>query len=132
MDKYNKKVHLFGVLICIVGAVFYSYEYFLRISPSVMEDALRYHFALRATSFGILSAFYYYAYVPMQLPVGIMLDRYGPRLLLTIACGACVLGTFLFTLTTNFYTAATGRLFIGFGSAFAYVGVLKLATIWLP
>src|SRR3990167_4832497 len=132
MAKNNQKVHFFGVLVCIVGAVFYGYEYFLRIFPSVMEDALRVHFKLSATSFGFLSAFYYYAYVPMQLPVGVMLDRYGPRLLLTLACASCVIGTFLFTLTKQFYLAATARFLIGFGSAFAYVGVLKLATIWLP
>ncbi len=44
--------HLFGVLICILGAIYYSYEYFLRISPSVMEGALRLHFGLNATGLG--------------------------------------------------------------------------------
>jgi len=119
-------------LICGLGALYYSYEYFLRISPSVMEPALREHFNLSATGFGLLSAFYYYAYVPLQLPVGVLLDRYGPRLLLTFACFVCVLGTFIFAGTSVFWVAATGRFLVGFGSAFAFVGVLKLATIWLP
>lgn len=119
-------------LICALGAIYYSYEYFLRISPSVMELALREHFNVSATGFGFLSAFYYYAYVPMQLPVGVLLDRYGPRLLLTLACAVCVLGTFIFAGTTYFWVAAFGRFLVGFGSAFAFVGVLKLATIWLP
>jgi len=119
-------------LMCGLGAVFYSYEYFLRISPSVMESALRQHFNLSATGFGFLSSFYYYAYVPMQIPVGIMMDRYGPRLLLTLACVACVVGTFIFGITHYFWVAAIGRFLVGFGSAFAFVGVLKLATIWLP
>ncbi|WP_420795404.1 MFS transporter [Legionella drozanskii] len=119
-------------LICGLGAVYYSYEYFLRISPSVMEHALRDHFNLSATSFGLLSAFYYYAYVPLQIPVGVLLDRYGPRLLITIACLICVVGTFIFAGTTVFWVAAVGRFLVGFGSAFAFVGVLKLATIWLP
>ena len=119
-------------LICGLGAVFYSYEYFLRISPSVMEGALRTHFNLSATGFGLLSAFYYYAYVPMQLPVGVLMDRFGPRRLLTIACLICVMGTFLFADTFAFGVAAAGRFMVGLGSAFAFVGVLKLATIWLP
>ena len=119
-------------LICGLGALYYSYEYFLRISPSVMEPALRAHFNLSATGFGLLSAFYYYAYVPLQLPVGILLDRYGPRLLLTIACSICVFGTFIFASTSIFWVAALGRFLVGLGSAFAFVGVLKLATIWLP
>ena len=127
-----KKGMLIGWLICTLGAIFYSYEYLLRITPSVMEGALRHHFSLSATGFGLLSASYYYAYVPMQLPVGLLMDRYGPRRLLTIACAICVIGTWLFAGTEIVSLAAAGRFLVGFGSAFAFVGVLKLATIWLP
>lgn len=128
----NKNYKFLAWFICSLGAVYYSYEYFLRISPSVMEPALRSHFHLSATGFGLLSAFYYYAYVPMQLPVGVLMDRYGPRRLITIACLICVIGTFMFTNTHSFAIAAIGRFLVGLGSAFAFVGVLKLATIWLP
>ncbi len=128
----SKKYYIISWLICGLGALYYSYEYLLRISPSVMESALRDHFQLSASGFGMLSAFYYYAYVPLQLPVGVLLDRYGPRLLLTFACFVCVLGTFIFASTTVFWVAASGRFLVGLGSAFAFVGVLKLATIWLP
>lgn len=132
MSKNDRKYLIGAWLICGLGAIYYSYEYFLRISPSVMEPALRAHFGLSATGFGFLSAMYYYAYVPLQLPVGVLLDRYGPRLLLTIACFICVLGTFIFAGTSIFWVAAAGRFLVGMGSAFAFVGVLKLATIWLP
>ncbi len=133
MSKNNdKKYHLLGWLICGLGALYYSYEYFLRISPSVMESELRNQFNLSATGFGLLSSFYYYAYVPMQLPVGVLMDRFGPKRLLTLACLICVIGTFMFASTTEFGIAATGRFLVGLGSAFAFVGVLKLATIWLP
>ncbi|KTC66592.1 major facilitator family transporter (plasmid) [Legionella adelaidensis] len=130
--RTNRNYQILAWFICALGAVYYSYEYFLRISPSVMEPALRQHFNLTATGFGLLSAFYYYAYVPMQLPVGVLMDRFGPRRLITIACMICVVGTFLFTNTNSFSIAATGRFLVGLGSAFAFVGVLKLATIWLP
>lgn len=133
MDGTNNKRHtMLPWIICTLGAIFYSYEYFLRISPSVMEHALRSHFNLSATGFGMLSATYYYAYVPLQLPVGVLLDRYGPRLLITLSCLICVVGTFIFAGTTTPWVAAVGRFLVGFGSAFAFVGVLKLATIWLP
>jgi sugar phosphate permease len=132
MTKIYKHSIWFASMVCGLGAIYYSYEYFLRISPSVMEHALREHFHLSATDFGFLSAFYYYAYVPMQLPVGLLLDRFGPRLLLPFACLVCVIGTFIFSGTQIFWVALLGRFLVGFGSAFAFVGVLKLATIWLP
>ena len=128
----HKNITVIAWLICALGAVFYAYEYLLRITPSVMEHALRDHFSLSATGFGFLSAFYYYAYVPLQLPVGILMDRFGPRRLLTFACAICVIGTWLFAGTTMVSVAAAGRFLVGFGSAFAFVGVLKLATLWLP
>lgn len=128
----NKSYYLTALFVCGLGAAFYSYEYFLRILPSVMEGQLREHFGLTATGFGLLSAFYYYAYVPMQLPVGLLMDRFGPRRLLTIACLICVFGSLLFSHTIIFQYAATGRFLVGLGSAFGFVGVLKLATIWLP
>jgi MFS family permease len=131
-SENRKNYTLIGWFICALGAIFYSYEYLLRIAPSVMESSLREHFDLSATGFGHISSIYYYAYVPMQLPVGLLLDRYGPKRLLTLACFICVIGTFLFTGTANFGIAALGRFLVGLGSAFAFVGVLKLATIWLP
>lgn len=130
--KTNINYQVLGWLMCALGAIYYSYEYLLRVTPSVMMPELTDYFDLSQASVGFLSAMYYYAYVPMQLPVGILMDRYGPRRLLTFACFLCVLGTYLFAGTKLYYVAATGRFLIGFGSAFAFVGVLKLATIWLP
>ncbi|MHA7841376.1 MAG: MFS transporter [Gammaproteobacteria bacterium] len=122
----------FPWLVCGLGALFYSYEYFLRITPSVIMPDLMRTYGIDAERFAILSAFYYYAYTPMQLPVGVLMDRYGPRRLLTFACLVCVAGSYIFVSTGTYALAGFGRFLVGFGSAFAFVGVLKLATIWLP
>lgn len=122
----------FPWLICGLGAIFYMYEYFLRISPNVMMPLLMQAFKINAASLGNLIAFYYYAYAPAQLLVGVLMDHYGPRRMLTIACLICGIGTFLFASKVDFPIAALGRFLMGFGSAFAFVGVLKLATLWLP
>ncbi len=121
----------FPWIVCGVGALFYCYEYFLRVTPSVMQTQLMSSFNINNALFGSLAAFYYYAYTPMQLPVGVLMDRYGPRKLLTLACFLCVIGTCFFGIN-NYSVAAFGRFLVGMGSAFAFVGVLKLATIWLP
>ena len=136
------KARRFAWIVCALGAMFYCYEYFLRITPSVMLPELMSAFHVNATTIGTIVSFYYFAYTPMQLPVGITMDRYGPRRLLIFAALVCACGVFLFGAPAHFFSfvndpnpiiiASIGRLMIGFGSAFAFVGVLKLASMWLP
>ena len=115
-----------------LGALFYFYEYYLRICPSVMKHDWVSAFHINATKFGTLSAFYYYAYVPMQLVVGLFVDRFKMRHILTFAIFACVAGSLMIAYTDSYSVAAMGRFLQGFGSAFAFVGALKLAATWLP
>lgn len=121
----------FAWLVCGLGAVFYCYEYLLRILPSVITTDLMRTFHIDATALGNLAAVYYYAYVPMQLPVGVLVDKFGPKKLLVIAALICAVGSFLFT-NQKLPAAQLGRFLIGFGSAFAFISVMKLATLWLP
>lgn len=131
--KVHHRGEWIGWVIFGLAAFFYCYEYFLRIAPPVMGEQIRAAFHLDATGFGVLLAFYYYAYDPLQLPVGVMMDRFGPRRLLFVACLMCVLGLYFFSNTTNQLSIAQlGRFLVGFGSAFAFVGVLKIASVWLP
>lgn len=119
-------------LICGVGMLYYCYNYFLRVSPSVMQNELMSTFHITAYQFGNLAAFYYYAYTPMQVPAGMLYDRFGARMVLFIACLTAVIGLGVFILADNFAFAALGRFLIGLGTAFSYIGSLKLASIWLP
>lgn len=129
----SRKQALFGSLVCTVGAFFYCYEFVLRIIPGALQSELSAAFGhISATTFGQLSAFYYFAYSPMQLPVGMLMDRFGPRRLLTFACLCCTIGSWMFTDTSSMLVAGTGRFLVGFGSSFAFVGVLSLAMHWLP
>ncbi len=100
--------------------------------PSVMMEHLRGVYDLNAAALGNLSASYYYTYVPMQLLVGLWVDRFAPRYLLVLGLLSCSLGGFLFACSDNVTIAIVGRLLVGFGSAFAFIGALKLASIWLP
>jgi MFS family permease len=134
MTKHGSLRHisLATWIICGLGALFYAYEYLLRVMPNVMIPQLMDHYNISNHKYGLLFACYYFAYVPMQLPVGLLMDEYGPRRLLSLACALCVFGTYLFVATDHLIIAYIGRFLVGFGSAFAFVGVLKLASIWLP
>ena len=128
-----KGVHLLSVLVITTGALFYCYEFVLRIIPGALQTELSMAFGnLTATAFGQMSAYYYHAYSPMQLPAGMLMDRYGPRRLLTFACFSCTIGSLMFTNTHSILLASTGRFLVGFGSSFAFVGVLTLTMNWLP
>lgn len=132
VESRAKSLVLMPWIICGLGALYYCYEYLLRISPSVMTQELMRMYHLTATEVGLFSAYYYHAYVPLQIIVGLLMDRYGPRRLLTLACMLCAFGTYLFASGYSLHMAEAGRFLVGFGSAFAFVGALKLATIWLP
>lgn len=133
----QRKYHFFSQLIqpwviCIIGMLFYCYNYFLRVSPSVMQNDLMQGLHINAYQFGTLAAFYYYAYTPMQIPVGILYDRFGTRMVQFFACAIATIGVGLFISADSYFTAGAGRFLIGLGTAFAYIGVLKLASVWLP
>ncbi len=123
---------LFPWSICLLAAFFYSYDFLLRVTPSVMVHPLMAEYGVNATQIGLLSAFYYYAYTPMQLPSGVITDKFGPRWVLTLAALSCALGALLFAVTNSLIVAYFARALMGFGSAFAFVGALKLAALWLP
>lgn len=131
--RHAKKSSTSAIIPWIVwglGCLFYFYENLIQVSPSVMSNELMRDFSVTSHTLGILSGIYFYSYAGMQLPGGVMIDYFGPKRLLTIATSVCALGTIAFGMTDSFYMACLARLLIGFGSAFAVVGTMKLATNW--
>lgn len=123
---------LSAYLIFFLAASFYLYEFILQVAPSVMAAPMMQTFHVSAEGFGVISAFYFYAYAPMQLPAGLLFDRYGPRKLMTFALILCAIGSFFFASTESVVTASMGRMLIGVGSAFSFIGVLVLVSRWFP
>ncbi len=126
------KISIYGIAIFLLAATFYLYEFALQISPSVMTHTLMRDLHVDALGLGLLSSFYYYTYAPMQLPAGILFDRFGPRLLLSLAILLCAIGALCFSYTQQLIFAELGRMLMGAGSAFAFIGTLVLITRWFP
>lgn len=126
----EKKLSPMRWVIWTLAVLFFFYEYFLRVYPSVMVDDLLQAFSINAGALGALSAFYFYAYAPMQIPVGMLMDRYGARRLLSFAGVVCGLGSLLFGLTSSYEIAASGRFLMGIGSSFAFVGIVFVCSHW--
>lgn len=118
-----------GWLLC---AVFFLYAFVQRVAPSVMVDDLMRDFAVGGALLGNLSAVYYYSYAGSQIPVGVLIDRYGPRRLVTAAAALAGAGSLVFVMADGLWLASVGRLMIGLGCAFSFVGALNYAALWFP
>lgn len=115
-----------------LATLFFGYIFMQRVSPSVMVGELMRDFAVGAALLGHLSAFYFYAYAGLQIPVGLVLDRAGPRLVMALSAAVCGGGSLLFALSPSIELAYLGRLLIGAGAAFSWVGSLTLAAQLFP
>ena len=113
-----------------LGAALYFIGFFQRVTPAVITRELMTEFAIGAAALGNLSAFYVYSYVGMQIPTGLLVDRWGPRRVLTMGAGVAALGTAVFALSTSYAGAGVGRLLIGASVGVAFVAMLKLAAHW--
>ncbi|MDX5408705.1 MAG: MFS transporter, partial [Thauera sp.] len=113
-----------------LGALLYLIGFYQRVAPAVMADRLMAEFAISGAALGNLSAFYFYSYVVMQIPTGVLADRWGARKLLTAGAAVAAAGTVLFAFSADVGWASFGRLLIGGSVAVAFVSMLKLATHW--
>jgi MFS family permease len=119
-----------ALLAWLAGAAFFFYAWVLRVAPSVMVEELMREFAVGAAVLGNLSAAYFYGYAGMQIPVGVLLDRFGPRRPMTAAAVVCGMGCVLFALSGSLTTVTAGRFLIGASAAFSLVGAMAIAGQW--
>lgn len=130
----TKKVKFLGIsyswYVIICAGLFYAYQYVLRVAPNVMNDELLRDLGIDATEFGTMISFYWWSYAGVQIPLGIALDRFGTGKLLTLASLFCGLSCFIFAATSSIYVCSAAMFLIGLGSACAFLGAIKLGTVW--
>lgn len=133
MEKHARRHWaIITTTVVAIGLAFYCYNFILRTLPTVMVPELMTKFQIDAEGVGAVSAFFYFAYTLMQLPAGIMLDRFGIRKVLIMAICACIVGSFIFALSNSYHLAELARFMIGFGATFSFIGVLKISATYLP
>lgn len=134
MKQNNQQHHaLTPWLIWSLVAFFFFAHYVVRVTPGQITEELQLAFANSSKyDIGILGAAFYLPYVVMQMPVGVLVDKYGPRLLLTIAVFICSISSLIFAEAASFNATIFSRALLGFCSATAFIGALKLITVWFP
>ena len=112
----------------IIGTLFFLYAFVQRVSPSVMTSELMREFSVGASGIGILSGMYFYTYAALQLPVGLLVDRFGAKRLLVLSAMLCTIACIGFALSSSLWLASIFRALIGGLVAFAFVGTLAIAS----
>lgn len=115
-----------------IGASFYLYDYINQVIPGIIGPSMIQAFHVSAAALGTLSAYYFYSYAVMQIPVGLIVDHWGPHRPLVIAALFAAGGNLLLAKAGSFGEAEFLRLLVGLGAAFSYVAVLKLISNWFP
>ncbi len=115
-----------------IAAVFYLYEYLLRVSPCIMADELMREFSVDTAALSLISSYYYYTYVLFQIPCGLIVDWLGPRKVITLSAALCATGSFVFSQTDSIFVAQVARFIIGAGSACVFLSCAKIIIDWFP
>jgi MFS family permease len=110
----------------------YSISQFFRNSIGVIGPNLAREFDLDAASLGFLGAIFYFSFALMQIPLGMAIDRYGPKASIVFTAIIAVIGTVVFALARDFAMLAGGRLIIGAGCSSFFMGALAIYAVRFP
>ncbi|MGA8261440.1 MAG: MFS transporter [Arenicellales bacterium] len=116
----------------VLGTVYFGYAFAQRVAPSVMTVELMRDLSVGGAALGTLSACYFYGYAGLQLPVGVLIDHFGPRKLLSASLALCAIASAGFAFSHSMLPAAVTRTLIGATVAFSFVGALAIAGYWFP
>jgi predicted MFS family arabinose efflux permease len=120
------KSRLIAWTVWILASLFYAYQYILRVVPNVLIDDIMPQFGFDAATFGQFSGIYYIGYSLMHLPVGILLDRVGPKKVMSSCILLSVIGLLPLLFANYWVYPIVGRVLIGMGSSAAILGVFKV------
>lgn len=129
-SAYSVKDSSIAWVVWFLAASFFFFKYIVRVSPGVMAEQIMHDFHISYFALGTLSAYFYYAYLAMLVPVGAVVDRFSVRTVVASMCFLCGASAMLFAVTHVFAVAEFSRFLIGFSGAFAFVGAMKLGTTW--
>lgn len=118
------KIYAWIILVCCFSASFYLYDFIIRVMPGAMTEELMVHFHISTAGLGLLSGLFFFSYMLMQIPSGMLFDRFNPRVILSFAFLITSLSVLLFASTSNLCIANLCRIIMGLTSAFAFVGAL--------
>jgi len=126
MLKYKNQFFYIMLVLC-AG---YTVSQFLRTSLGVLSPNLMHDFNINPNNMGLLGGVFFLSFAIFQIPAGILIDKYGPRKVMSSVIIFAVLGSIIFALSNSFYTLLIGRVLMGLGCSICLMGSLVLITRW--
>ncbi len=121
------RIAILGIL--LAGFVL---SFFHRTAPAAIAGELTQAFAINSAVLGTLAATYFFVYTLLQIPVGVLADTLGPRVIVTGGALVAGAGSLLFGLAPTWEVAAIGRTLVGIGVSVAFIALLKTIAVWFP
>jgi MFS family permease len=126
-SQSSKRFFIFSIL-----SALFVLSMFYRVSSAVIAPNLMHDLGLNAENLGILGGAFFYSFALFQIPMGPMLDRIGPRNIITLFSMIGALGACVFALGHSFLAALLGRILMGVGMASVLMGSMKVFVIRYP
>ncbi|MCX8088417.1 MAG: MFS transporter [Meiothermus ruber] len=116
----------------IILLLAYFLSYFFRATNAVISPDLRRDLGLTSAELGLMTSLFYLTFAIAQLPLGALLDRFGPRFVHPALMLLGAIGALIFASAQDFLTLSAGRALLGIGFAAALMGALKAFSLWFP
>src|SRR4030043_580521 len=126
-SQSSKRFFIFSIL-----SALFVLSMFYRVSSAVIAPNLMHDLGLDAETLGILGGAFFYSFTLLQIPMGPMLDRIGPCMIMSVSCLIGALGAFLFSFGNSFHSVFLGRVLIGAGMSPMLMGSFKTFTLRYP
>lgn len=119
-------------ILWLIATSFMFYQFIIRLFPGLIVKDLMKHFSVNATEMGIFFSLYYIGYSIMQIPMAYLLDKYGPKLIISASAALCGAVSVLLITTDNWYVALISRFLIGCFSTAGILGTSKVISMFFP
>ncbi|MBM3502454.1 MAG: MFS transporter [Alphaproteobacteria bacterium] len=120
-----------GPLVAALGFC-YIIGHFYRVSTGVIAPDLMRELALSAEAMGALNSAFFFGFAAAQLPIGVLLDRWGPRITVPLTMLLAVAGAAVFYAASSAIGLTIGRALMGIGTGGVLMGSLVVASRWFP
>ncbi|HEY8268582.1 MAG TPA: MFS transporter [Xanthobacteraceae bacterium] len=121
-----------AILLVAVLCAIHTCSQFLRTSIGVIAPDLAREVGLSASGIGLMASSFFFSFAAVQVPLGVALDRFGPRLVLLVSTGIAVAGTVVFAMAHTPEVMVFGRILTGIGCASFFIAPLTIYSRWFP